>query len=86
MAIVCRTVLHRNFKASPSRAYNRRMGRPEVVLLIALVMLLIGVRHIAALGEALQEFVNQLGGGPQPPTHPLPGNDSKILNRTRSRN
>jgi hypothetical protein len=61
------------------------MGRPEVVLLIALMTLLVGVRHIALLGEAIQEFVNQLGGGPRPPTHPMPGNDSKLLNRPRSR-
>ncbi|MGA3236813.1 MAG: hypothetical protein ABSG03_10950 [Bryobacteraceae bacterium] len=61
------------------------MGRPEVVLLIALAMLMVGVRHIAMLGQALQEFVNQLGGGPRPPTHPLPGNDSVIVNRPRSR-
>jgi hypothetical protein len=61
------------------------MGRPEIVLLIALVMLLLGVRHIATLGEALQDLVNQLGGGPRPPTNPLPGNDSNMLNRPRSR-
>jgi len=61
------------------------VGRPEVVVLIALVMLLAGMRHSAVLGKTLQEFWDHFGGGSQPPTHPLPGDDSKILNRRRSR-
>jgi sec-independent protein translocase protein TatA len=65
------------------------MGSPEVILLVALVMLLVGGRHIATLGrglgEGIEAFKDALGGGPQSPNHPLPGNDSKILNRRRSR-
>jgi Sec-independent protein translocase protein TatA len=62
---------------------------PEVIVLAALVMLLIGGHKLHALGqglgEGIQTFKDALGGGPQPPTHPLPGNDSKILTRRRSR-
>jgi Sec-independent protein translocase protein TatA len=65
------------------------MGIPEVIVLSALVMLIIGGHKIEKLGhglaEGIQNFKDALGGGPQPPTHPLPGNDSAILNRRRSR-
>jgi hypothetical protein len=64
------------------------MGIPEIILLAALAMLLMGVQ-IGRLGqelsEGLQNFKDALGGGPQPPTHPLPGDDSVIVNRRRSR-
>jgi hypothetical protein len=63
------------------------MGVPEIIVL-AVVMLLIGV-PIGKLGqglsEGLQNFKDALGGGPQPPTHPLPGDDSVIVNRRRAR-
>jgi sec-independent protein translocase protein TatA len=65
------------------------MGIPEVIVLAALVMLLIGGRKISelghGLGEGIQNFKDAIGGGPRPPTHPLPGNDSVIVNRPRSR-
>ena len=34
------------------------------------------------IAEALRNF---RGGGPRPPTHPLPGNDGFILRRKRRR-
>jgi Sec-independent protein translocase protein TatA len=64
------------------------MGIPEIILLAALAMLLMGVqigRLGQGLSEGLQNFKDALGGGPQPPTHPLPGDDSVIVNRRRSR-
>ena len=71
------------------RAYNGRMGIPVVIVLAALVTLLIGSHKIRTLGqglgEGIQNFKDAIGGGPQPPTHPLPGNDSIILTRRRSR-
>jgi hypothetical protein len=70
-------------------AYNSRMGVPEFIVVAALVMLLIGGHQIGKLGqglsEGIQNFKDALGGGPRPPTHPLPGDDSVIVNRRRSR-
>jgi hypothetical protein len=57
-------------------AYNQPMGSPEFIVLIAPAILLFGTRRIA-LGQGPRP------GGPQPPTQPLPGNDSRILNRRR---
>jgi hypothetical protein len=57
------------------------MGVPEFIV-VAIFLVLIGCHKI--LSEALQNFKDALGGGPRPPTHPLPGDDSVILNRRRS--
>jgi len=65
------------------------MGSPEIVALLSVTLLLFGWRRWGTLGpglaNALEEFMNHMGGGPRPPTHPLPGNDSVIVNRPRSR-
>jgi len=59
------------------------MGMVAVLLLIVAVLL----AAIAALsvwekiGPALRDLFR---GGPRPPSHPLPSDDSKILNRRRS--
>ena len=47
------------------------------ILIIALAVL--GSKKI---GLAIQELAR---GGPRPPSHPLLGDDSKFLNRARSR-
>jgi hypothetical protein len=67
-------------------SYNGRMGSAELVLvLMVAVTVLFGRGKVGSLIRALEEFQDQFWRGPRPPTHPLPGNDSKILNRLRSR-
>lgn len=70
------------------RAYNGHMGSAEAILLlialIVIVMLSFRRGKLGPLIRAIEEFKNQFGGGPRPPSHPLPGNDSKMLNRPRS--
>jgi Sec-independent protein translocase protein TatA len=65
------------------------MGNAEIVALLSLILLLFGWRNLDTLGpglvHAIEEIKNHLGGGPQPPSHPLPGNDSVVVNRRRSR-
>jgi hypothetical protein len=58
------------------------VGVPEIIV-VAFFMVWLGCHKM--LSEGLQSFKDALGGGPQPPTHPLPGDDSGILNRRRSR-
>jgi hypothetical protein len=70
--------------------YNSRMGSPQIVALLSLTLLVFGWRKRGALGpllaKAIEEIKNEMGGGgPQAPSHPLPGNDSVIVNRRRSR-
>jgi hypothetical protein len=40
------------------------------------------IRYSGQIREAIQ---NLRGAGPRPPSHPLPSNDSFILNRRRTR-
>ena len=55
--------------------------RTELIDLLFIVIIALGVLGSKTIGQAIQEFAR---GGPRPPSHPIPGNDSKILNRVRS--
>jgi len=52
-------------------------------LLNLLFILIFGLAifHWKKVGLAIQELAR---GGPRPPSHPIPGDDSKLLNRRRS--
>jgi hypothetical protein len=57
------------------------MSRADIVpLLFALVMAALFLW--GKVGPALRDLFR---GGPRPPSHPLPADDSKILNRRRGR-
>jgi hypothetical protein len=54
------------------------IGFPEIfAILILAVVLFWGDK----LGPAIRDLFR---GGPRPPSHPIPSNDSTILNRRRS--
>ena len=53
-----------------------------LVNLLFILMLGLAIFNWKKVGLAIQELGR---GGPRPPSHPLPGDDSKILNRRRSR-
>ncbi len=53
------------------------IGLPELIIVLVLAILLFGG---GKLGPAIRDMFR---GGPRPPSHPLPGNDSEILNRPR---
>jgi hypothetical protein len=59
------------------------MGVPDIIVLAIFLALVFVCQKIFA--EGIQNFRDALGGGPRPPTHPLPGDDSVIVNRRRSR-
>jgi hypothetical protein len=51
---------------------------PEVLTLLIVAVLLFGGG--GKLGPAIRGMFR---GGPRPPSHPIPGDDSEILNRPR---
>ncbi len=55
----------------------------EMFVLVGAGLLLFHGKQVA---EAVQEAISNFrGGGPKPPTHPLPANDSTLLTRRRIR-
>jgi hypothetical protein len=59
-------------------------GWPEVIVILVVAILLFGGGKFGPAIRALQEMFR---GGPRPPfpppSHPVPGDDSEILNRSR---
>jgi hypothetical protein len=55
----------------------RNIGLPDIVAIVVVLLLLFRGNK---LGPAIQDLFR---GGPTPPSHPLPGDDSVILNRRR---
>jgi len=53
----------------------RHIGLPELLMTLAVVLLLFRA------GPAILDL---LRGGPRPPSHPIPGDDSRFLTRRRS--
>jgi len=53
----------------------------EIIDLLFILIIALAVLSWEKIGLAIQELAR---GGPRPPSHPLPGNDSKFLNRVRS--
>jgi mttA/Hcf106 family len=51
-----------------------------LLFILTLALVLFGGKKFAELAEAL---ARDFRGGPRPPSHPLPADDSRILNRRR---
>ena len=52
-----------------------------IVMFVFALLLFVGRNGLRdKLGPAIRDL---LGGGPRPPSHPIPANDSIILNRPR---
>jgi hypothetical protein len=58
------------------------MGPNVISVIVAVLFLLAIFLGGGKLGPALRDLFR---GGPRPPSHPLPANDSEILTRPRSR-
>jgi hypothetical protein len=60
------------------------IGLPEILSIPVVVALFI-VAVVLFSGDKLGPAIRDLfRGGPRPPSHPIPADDSKILNRRRS--
>jgi len=56
--------------------------RTEFIDLFFILIIAVAVLSWQRIGGAIHELAR---GGPRPPSHPIPGDDSKFLNRVRSR-
>ena len=54
----------------------------EIIDLLFILIIALAVLSWEKIGLAIQELAR---GGPRPPSHPLLGDDSRFLNRVRSR-
>lgn len=59
-----------------------QLGTQElVVLLVVAGMLLIGGKRFRELAQLVSDGIDNFrGGGPGSPSHPMPANDSRLLN------
>ena len=60
----------------------RSVGPLEMLVVLAVAILLFG-KNWRELAARLQEGIDNFRGGPGSPTHPIPADDSKLVNRTR---
>jgi hypothetical protein len=60
------------------------LQRYGIIALYGIVacMLFVSRRHLL---NAIERGIEQMRGGPRPPTHPLPGNDAFLVLRKRKR-
>ena len=58
------------------------VGFPELLVVLTVMILFLNPLKVA---RRMQELVDAFRGGPPPPSHPIPGNDSALVNRRSSR-
>lgn len=61
------------------------IGGPELFAFATVAALLLWGNKIPTAASRLIEALDNLRGGPGSPMHPLPSDDSQILNRKRQR-
>jgi Sec-independent protein translocase protein TatA len=62
------------------------LGALELTLLLVMAIVLFGSKRIIELTQDLADAITHFrNGGPGSPSHPIPSNDSKLLNRRRNR-
>jgi Sec-independent protein translocase protein TatA len=61
----------------------QQVGLPELVLFATVAALLLWGNKIPVATLKLREALDDFRGGPGSPSHPIPANDSRLLNRKR---
>jgi Sec-independent protein translocase protein TatA len=59
----------------------QQIGFPEVVLICTVAVLLCWGNKVPELALMLNEALTKFRGGPGSPSHPIPADDSRLLNR-----
>jgi len=54
---------------------------PELVVVMVVAVLLFGDMNLQEVARRVAESISNFRGGGPRPSHPIPANDSKILNR-----
>jgi TatA/E family protein of Tat protein translocase len=57
------------------------IGFPEMVVLLVVAILLCGPKSLREVARGLAEGISNFRAGPGSPSHPMPANDSHLLNR-----
>lgn len=61
-----------------------QIGLPQLVVLALVAVLPFGGKSVQGVARGLAERLSNFGGGAGSPSHPIPADDSKPLNQTRS--
>lgn len=56
---------------------------PELLVALGVAILLFSGKNSKIIAASLAEALSNLRGGPGSPSHPIPADDSRILNRRR---
>jgi Sec-independent protein translocase protein TatA len=59
----------------------QQLGFPELVVVCSVAALLCWGNKIPEVARTLNEAISNFRGGPRSPSHPIPADDSKFLNR-----
>jgi Sec-independent protein translocase protein TatA len=59
----------------------QQFGFPELVVVCTVTFLLCWGNKIPDVARKLNDAIANFRGGPGPPLHPMPAEDSKLLNR-----
>lgn len=58
-------------------------GAAELLLMFALGLLLFGPKSPQEIAAIIRNGIDKFRGGPGSPSHPIPANDSRVINRKR---
>jgi Sec-independent protein translocase protein TatA len=59
----------------------QQLGFPELIVFCTVAALLFWGNKIPQVARTLNEAIANFRGGPRSPSHPIPADDSKFLNR-----
>jgi sec-independent protein translocase protein TatA len=57
------------------------IGFPEMIVLLVVAILLFGGKNLRELAQDLAEGISNFRGGPGSPSHPIPADDSNLVDR-----
>jgi Sec-independent protein translocase protein TatA len=63
----------------------QHIGTPELMVLLMVAIILFGPKSFRQIAQELTDALSNFRGGPGSPSHPVPGNDSRLLNRKKAR-
>ncbi|MGP0076507.1 MAG: twin-arginine translocase TatA/TatE family subunit [Bryobacteraceae bacterium] len=63
----------------------QHVGTPELMVLLLIAVILLGPKSLRQVTQELADALSNFRGGPGSPSHPIPADDSKLLNRKADR-
>ena len=59
----------------------QQIGAQELMILLLVAVILFGPKSLQQVAQELTDAFSNFRGGPGSPSHPMPADDSKLLNR-----